>query len=98
MRRRTRQGKGVAMTTPVKRVLRDPRDGLRNAVSNVEEQLALGECSSALRAAWATLVNTLALGPAPALRECPSCGQVGRSAATLCGYCWIRLPPSAESA
>ena len=85
------------MTTPTKKVLRDPRDGLRNAVEGVEEQLAANECSSALRAAWTTLVNLLALGPAPELRECPACGKVGRRAARLCGYCWIELPPAVES-
>ena len=85
------------MRTSTKKVLRDPRDGLRNAVDGVEEQLAASECSPALRAAWSTLVGLLALGPAPALRECPSCGNVGQRAARHCGYCWILLTPAVES-
>ncbi len=80
-----------------KKVLRDPRDGLRNAVEDVAVQLAATEGNPALRAAWTTLVGTLALGPAPELRECPSCGQIGRRAATCCGFCWIRLTPAVES-
>ncbi len=47
----------------------------------------------ALRAAWARLVGFLALGPAPKLRDCPSCGRSGMWDAKVCGYCWVRLPP-----
>lgn len=24
---------------------------------------------------------------------CPQCGRTIKSAATLCGYCWTRIPP-----
>jgi len=51
-----------------------------------------------LAASWAELVDLLALGPAPELRECPGCGHTGMSAATLCGYCWTRLTPPPRGA
>lgn len=46
-----------------------------------------------LRSSWAKLVELLALGPAPEVRECPVCRRVGMRAATRCGYCWAKLPP-----
>ena len=73
---------------------RDPRDAVRGAVARVEEQLAMDSCSPAFRVAWTSLVDTLALGPAPELRECPRCGHAGMLAATRCGYCWIVLCPA----
>jgi len=81
------------MTTTSSKTLRDPRDVLRGAVARVEEELAMVGCVPALRAAWSALVDTLALGPAPQLRECPSCGAIGMLAATRCGHCWIVLSP-----
>jgi len=39
------------------------------------------------------LVDILALGAAPQLRVCPSCGQFAMAAATLCERCWKRLEP-----
>ncbi len=48
---------------------------------------------AALSSSWRDLVELLALGPAPELRNCPECGNVGMRAATLCGYCWTRLTP-----
>lgn len=46
----------------------------------------------ALRASWGKLVEFLALGPAPEMRDCPHCGRSGMRAATRCGYCWEKLP------
>lgn len=46
--------------------------------------------------AWAELVKILALGPEPRLRDCPRCGEVGMSDATLCLHCWSRLPAAAK--
>ena len=51
--------------------------------------------SATLRASWARLVGVLALGPAPEQRACPACHSDCRCAATLCGNCWAKLPPSA---
>jgi len=53
--------------------------------------------SRALRASWKRLVGTLALGPAPDLRECPVCRHSCRAAATLCGHCWTKLSPEVSS-
>jgi hypothetical protein len=76
----------------------DPeRARMRAAVAAVE--LALGEVSSnppePVREAWNRLVRLLALGPAPALRACPSCGRMGMREATRCGSCWVSLTPPA---
>ena len=46
---------------------------------------------------WAELVEALALGPEPELRDCPVCGRRGMRAATRCGYCWAKLTPLPES-
>jgi hypothetical protein len=50
----------------------------------------------ALIASWARLVELLALGAAPLLRQCPRCGNSVRRAATRCGHCWSSLAPLAE--
>jgi hypothetical protein len=82
-------------------------DGVRAAVDTVGREMALlgerttagnGKDLDALRTSWATLLEALALGPAPELRKCPHCGGIGMRAATLCGTCWKRLvPPPAAS-
>ena len=43
------------------------------------------------------LVDSLALGPAPEMRECPVCKHRGLRAATRCGFCWTALAPLARS-
>ena len=48
--------------------------------------------TNGLAASWADLIEQLALGPEPDLRECPLCHHVGMRAATLCGHCWTKLP------
>jgi hypothetical protein len=47
----------------------------------------------ALLASWAALVDLLALGPEPEVRECPACRHIGMRAASRCGYCWTELSP-----
>jgi hypothetical protein len=49
--------------------------------------------ANGLSAPWADLVELLALGPEPAVRECPKCKHIGMHEATRCGYCWTRLSP-----
>lgn len=59
-------------------------------LSKLEEfRAAAGE----LLASWPSLVKLLALGEAAELRECPRCKGLGMRAATLCGYCFLKLPP-----
>ena len=67
-------------------------DTLRNLVSVIESELTSTAPGSALRVAWGQVVEILALGPAPELRECPSCGGSGMRTATRCMYCWSALP------
>ena len=60
---------------------------LRTAVTTIDQQLAAVPQPALLRAAWAELVSVLALGPAPELRTCPTCGEIGMRAATRCVRC-----------
>ncbi len=53
---------------------------------------AVAPRGDALRASWGKLVSFMALGPAPEVRTCPKCGREGMREATLCGYCWEKLP------
>jgi len=77
----------------------DPvRARLRTLVAAVERHLSAEplqqmrpDLLSALREAWAALVQELALGPEPALRRCPKCGRVVMEQAMRCGYCWAPL-------
>jgi Double zinc ribbon domain len=80
-------------------------DGLRPIVEALDREMSRrlargnvdGADTSALLAAWAKLVEFLALG-APAPRECPFCGSIAMRAATLCGICWRKLEPPAPVA
>jgi hypothetical protein len=72
--------------------------GVRAAVATIDREMSRLPKSAAggtdeLVASWAKLVELLALGPAPELRECPVCKHTGMRAATLCGYCWTKLSP-----
>lgn len=84
-------------------VPQDERAAVRMAISDMDRQLSsLGSeaepekqqlALAALRKSWTGLVELLALGPAPEVRSCPSCGKQGLRAATRCGYCWAELTP-----
>jgi hypothetical protein len=65
---------------------------LRTLVSVIEKEIVDAAPADGLRVAWAQMVETLALGPAPELRECSICGHTGMRAATRCMYCWSALP------
>jgi hypothetical protein len=74
---------------------------LRTVVSDIERELSClaREASpaehrsaiGALTASWARLVELMALGLAPELRQCQHCGGRGMRAATRCGHCWSAL-------
>ena len=78
------------------------RSKLRDLVAAVDHEVSLlprpesaaeDERSNGLRAAWKALVDLMALGPEPEYRTCPTCGNMGMRTATVCGYCWSKLPP-----
>jgi hypothetical protein len=72
------------------------RSRLRTLVAAVEAEIAgLAVAPTSLSTSWAALVGQLALGPEPATRACPKCGELGMFAATLCGHCWTKLTPEA---
>ena len=48
-----------------------------------------------LSLSWKALVLLIQEPPAPSTRKCPSCGSKGLSAATRCGFCWVKLVPLA---
>lgn len=79
------------------------RSRLRATVATIERELSRrpsqltddrdGGPPNRLAAAWADLVDQLALGPEPEVRACPVCQHIGMRAATRCGYCWTKLTP-----
>lgn len=66
---------------------------LRTLVTAIERQFVAVPPPEELRAAWGEIVLALALGPAPELRTCPTCGELGMRAATRCSRCWSSLTP-----
>ena len=66
---------------------------MRALVGVIKRELASAAPAGELRVAWDQLVEILALGPAPELRACPTCRNVGMRAATRCMYCWSPLLP-----
>jgi hypothetical protein len=64
---------------------------LRSLITVIEREFAGAPPPAALRAAWAQMVEVLAIGPAPELRECPTCGELGMRAASRCIRCWSSL-------
>mgnify|MGYP001234658303 CR=1 FL=1 len=64
---------------------------LRSIVATIEHEIVQAPPTAAIRAAFTELVDTLALGPAPATRICPKCHSVGMRAASRCGNCWASL-------
>jgi hypothetical protein len=71
---------------------------LRSLIAVVDREFATTAPSAELRVAWTKILEILALGPAPELRECPTCNGVGMRAATRCSRCWSALPPFALAA
>ena len=77
-------------------------DKLQGAMEQVDREIiglgrgADGQVSSLARA-WSRLVTILAVEPRRATRACPRCGELGMRDATVCGYCWSKLVPPAES-
>jgi hypothetical protein len=80
--------------------------GLRPVVAAIDAQMSRLAEGTALEArtgigdlleSWAVLVEILALGPAPVMRECPVCKHRGLRAATRCGFCWTALAPLAQT-
>ena len=59
-----------------------------------ESKVAMHE----LGGSFSRLVQMLALGPEPEVRNCPQCGKEAMIAATLCGHCWAHLIPVAGAA
>lgn len=68
-------------------------EAMRALVVVMDREIAQGAATSDLTEAWTKLVALLALGPAPELRACPRCREVGMRAASRCGSCWLPLPP-----
>ena len=77
-----------------------PRGPIRALVATIDREMSQSskraesqnnQLTDELRSAWAKLVELLALGPAPDLRECPVCMRIGMREATRCGYCWSSL-------
>ncbi len=66
---------------------------LRAIVAVIDHEILQVPPAPALRAAWAKLVDVLALGAAPQTRECPACHGIGMRAASRCGHCWATLEP-----
>jgi len=66
---------------------------LRSLVAAIERQFTTVPPPEQLRAAWAEMIDVLALGPPPELRTCPTCGEIGMRAATRCIRCWSSLAP-----
>jgi hypothetical protein len=83
----------------------DPaRSRLRATVAKMDRELAALKTAAkadpdgkglhdALFASFDDLVDQLALGPEPEVRECPKCGGIGMRVATVCGTCWTKLTP-----
>ena len=73
------------------------RDNVRAACAALEQELLRLPANEAqeLRKRWTELVAALALEPARALRECPTCGNAAMLEATRCFHCWAKLPVSA---
>jgi hypothetical protein len=83
----------------------DPaRSRLRATVTKMKDELATlasagaaeqKTAREALVVSFDDLVEQLALGPEPELRECPNCGGVCMRQATVCSGCWKKLTPPA---
>ena len=47
-----------------------------------------------VRRSWDALTKFLNIGPAPRVRECPSCGVEIMYAASRCMHCWAKSLPA----
>lgn len=72
----------------------DPRTRLRTLIAAVDDALVTTP-APAVAAAFAALVEAMALGPEPATRACPKCQAPCRADAQRCGFCWELLPARA---
>jgi hypothetical protein len=81
------------------------RSRLRAMAARVSQELASfssqahvagGGDVTALSSAWASLVDELALGVEPALRQCPHCGRSILREAVRCRYCMKNSPALAK--
>ena len=66
---------------------------LRVVVDVIGREVVKSPSTPAFHTAWTDLVALLALGSAPATRECPACHGIGMRAASRCGRCWAALDP-----
>jgi hypothetical protein len=66
---------------------------LRLLIASVDGELVRTSASEGLKGSWSEMMKMLAVGPAPEVRACPACGNVGMRGASLCGHCWTRLQP-----
>jgi hypothetical protein len=66
---------------------------LRQLIANVDGELVRTSASEGLTGSWAEMMKLLAVGPAPEVRTCPACGNLGMRGASLCGHCWAKLQP-----
>lgn len=83
------------------------RSRLRATVATIEDEISRlpnqgrdvnsGSPPNGLLASFTDLVEQLALGPEPEVRQCAVCKHTGMRAATLCGYCWTKLTPPTKS-
>jgi hypothetical protein len=78
------------------------RGALRAIVATIDREISrlseptrseATDTTKELRSSWAELVELLAVGPVPEVRECPVCRHIGMRAATRCGHCWTKLSP-----
>ena len=65
---------------------------LRTLVAGLESEITASS-NPELRKQWDTFVGVLALGDAPAMRDCPTCKVPGMSNASRCSNCWSTLVP-----
>jgi hypothetical protein len=96
--------KGAIMALNIKWDTIEPsRSALRLQAARVDRELSrLGDEEqigpqklAGLIEAWAGLLDSLALGPEPALRECPFCQRSIVKAAVRCRYCMKRSAATA---
>jgi len=83
------------MTVPQFPGLDPRRSRLRQTVATIDDAISRlpMEDRPRLVAAWADLVDQLALGPEPEVRACPACHRICMRDATACGHCFRPLPP-----